>query len=53
MSGLISNLLVKCQQEVADYRENGPGMDEYTQLAHAGRAELAQEIIDTIEGKAP
>lgn len=53
MSGLISTLLTKCQQEVADYEENGPGMDEYTQLATAGRAELAQEIIDIIEGTAP
>lgn len=47
--GLLSGLLVKCRAEVAYYQKRGSKMGDYEQLAAAGRAEFAQEIIDTIE----
>lgn len=50
--GLISSLLTKCRDEVAEYKKEGPTMSDYDQLAAAGRAEFAEEIINIIEGKA-
>lgn len=48
--GLIPGLLTKCRDEVAEYQRRGSRMGDYEQLAAAGRAEFAQEIIDIIEG---